>query len=171
MLSLAGAAWCWSVALDTRREELVTPRGPALQEIVQGHCHLQCVSAGKAFDTRREERECVRGFRHTARVMRLAASGAHHCTRAGAAGDCSGPLPSSVCECRQGYSCVAFDTRQGRCVAASRANRQELIERKAWQRYVNWLHQRLQRLQAVVHSGGWGTRGRQRHGNILDPQP
>ena len=47
-------------------------------------------------------RECVRGFRHTARVMRLAASGAHHCTRAGAAGDCSGPLPSSVCECRQG---------------------------------------------------------------------
>ena len=66
----AGAAWCWSVALDTRREELVTPRGPALQEIVQGHCHLQCVSAGKAFDTRREERECVRGFRHTAGKMR-----------------------------------------------------------------------------------------------------
>ena len=28
----AGAAWCWSVALDTRREELVTPRGQALQE-------------------------------------------------------------------------------------------------------------------------------------------
>ena len=66
----AGAAWCWSVALDTRREELVTPRGPVLQEIVQGHCHLQCVSAGKAFDTRREERECVRGFRHTAGKMR-----------------------------------------------------------------------------------------------------
>ena len=66
----AGAAWCWSVALDTRREELVTPRGQALQEIVQGHCHLQCVSAGKAFDTRREERECVRGFRHTAGKMR-----------------------------------------------------------------------------------------------------
>ena len=66
----AGAAWCWSVAFDTRREELVTPRGPALQEIVQGHCHLQCVSAGKAFDTRREERECVRGFRHTAGKMR-----------------------------------------------------------------------------------------------------
>ena len=70
VLSLAGASWCWSVALDTRREELVTPRGPALQEIVQGHCHLQCVSAGKAFDTRREERECVRGFRHTAGKMR-----------------------------------------------------------------------------------------------------
>ena len=44
----AGAAWCWSVALDTRREELVTPRGPALQEIVPRHCHLQCESAGKA---------------------------------------------------------------------------------------------------------------------------
>ena len=51
--------------------------------------------------------ECVLGFRHTARVMRLAASGAHHCTRAGAAGDCSGPLPSSVCECRQGFGHTA----------------------------------------------------------------
>ena len=28
----AVAAWCWSVALDTRREELITPRGQALQE-------------------------------------------------------------------------------------------------------------------------------------------
>ena len=28
----AGAAWCWSVALDTRCEELITPRGQALQE-------------------------------------------------------------------------------------------------------------------------------------------
>ena len=28
----AGAAWCWSVAFDTRCEELITPRGQALQE-------------------------------------------------------------------------------------------------------------------------------------------
>ena len=28
----AGAAWCWSVALDTRCEELITARGQALQE-------------------------------------------------------------------------------------------------------------------------------------------
>ena len=28
----AVAAWCWSVALDTRREELITPRGQAMQE-------------------------------------------------------------------------------------------------------------------------------------------
>ena len=98
--------------------------------LVQRHCHLQCVSAGKA----------IRAWLWTHGVKSVSA-------------------------------CAAFDTRQGRCVAASRANRQELIERKAWQRYVKWLHQRLQRLQAVVHSGGWGTRGRQRHGNILDPQP
>ena len=86
----------------------------------------------------------------------------------------AGALVQRHCHLHCVSACVAFDTRQGRCVAASRANRQELIERKAWQRYVKWLHQRLQRLQrlqAVVHSGGWGTRGRQRHGNILDPQP
>ena len=28
----AVAVWCWSVALDTRREELITPRGQAMQE-------------------------------------------------------------------------------------------------------------------------------------------
>ena len=83
----------------------------------------------------------------------------------------AGALVQRHCHLHCVSACVAFDTRQGRCVAASRANRQELIEPKAWQRYVNWLHQRLQRLQAVVHSGGWGTRGRQRHGNILDPNP
>ena len=66
----------------------------------------------------------------------------------------AGALVQRHCHLHCVSACVAFDTRQGRCVAASRANRQELIERKAWQRYVNWLHQRLQRLQAVVHSGG-----------------
>merc|ERR1712216_284229 len=84
--------------------------------------------------------------------------------RAGAAGACvsacvalAGALVQRHCHLHCVSACVAFDTRQGRCVAASRANRQELIEGKAWQRYVKWLHQRLQRLQAVVHSGGWGT--------------
>ena len=83
----------------------------------------------------------------------------------------AGALVQRHCHLHCVSACVAFDTRQGRCVAASRANREELIERKAWQRYVNWLHQRLQRLQAVVHSGGWGTRGRQSHSHILDQKP
>ena len=58
----------------------------------------------------RSMRECVRGFGRST---------------------CPAPLPSSLRECVRG-----FGTLQGRCVAASRANRQELIERKAWQRYV-----------------------------------
>ena len=80
----------------------------------------------------------------------------------------AGALVQRHCHLHCVSACVAFDTRQGRCVAASRANRQELIERKAWQRYVKWLHQRL---EAVVHSGGWFTRGRPSHGHILDPKP
>ena len=82
----------------------------------------------------------------------------------------AGALVQRHCHLHCVSACVAFDTRQGRCVAASRANRQELIERKAWQRYVKWLHQRLQRLQAVVHSGGWGTRGRQKSRKHPRPQ-
>ena len=39
----------------------------------------------------RSMRECVGGFRTST---------------------CPGPLASSVCECRQGYSCVALDTRR-----------------------------------------------------------
>ena len=64
----------------------------------------------------------------------------------------AGALVQRHCHLHCVSACVAFDTRQGRCVAASRANRQELIERKAWQRYVKRLHQRLQEPEKL-HSG------------------